>query len=452
MTAPDAAPALAPVAEAAPDPTPAAPRRPARWRRWVAILLVIVAALLAPLAITAKWVHDRILDTNGYVDTVAPLANEPVVTDALANRIVTELFAATDLQDRITDALPGPTDVLGPALTGSLKNLATTQTENLLESDTFESLWVQANRVAHEQVVAMFTGKGEAVDQQNDAIVLDLGVVADKVRQRLVDRGVGVLKRVEIPSDTIEVTLFQSDLVPHLQTAFDALDRLSTILPILFVITVVAALAIAPRRRRYVVGLGLGVAAMSALLSVGIDLGRRATVAQAGQASLNVDATKVVYDTLVVALRDWSWYAIVLGLFVAVVALVSSPGWIGRVAEWLRGSSPEVPPVAQWVRQYRALLSAGIAAAGLVVLVIWPTPTFLVFAVTVLIVAVLIATVVALARMQPRPPAAALEPAEPAAPAADAPAADAEPAAVAAEAPSGAGEAAGPAEAVDEGG
>ena len=305
------------------------------------------------------------------------------------------------------------------------------------------------------------TGEGEAVDQQDDAIVLDLGVVADQVRQRLVDRGVGVLERVKIPSDTIEVTLFESDLVPQLQTAFDALDTLSSVLPVVFVLTVVAAIAIAPRRRRYVVALGLGVAATSALLSVGIDLGRRETVDQAGQASLNVDATKEVYDTLVVALRDWTWYAIVLGLFVAVVALISSPGWIGRLAEWLRGSSPDVPPVAVWSRRHRGALAAGVAAAGLVVLVIWPTPTFLVFAIVVVVVALAIATVVALSRMQPRPDAmdevapAATEPARVGAPPGPAEATAAEstaPPATAESAPSAGGEAAGPPEAVDEGG
>jgi len=413
-------------AHAAPEDAPAPAHHPARWRRWVAIVLVVVAALLAPLAVTAKWVHDRIIDTDGYVDTVAPLASNEVVTDALANRIVTELFAATDLEERITDALPGPTDVLGPALTGSLRGVALNQTERLLESTAFEQLWTRANRIAHEQVVAMFTGQGEAVDQRNDAIVLDLGLVADRVRERLVDRGVGVLKRVEIPSDTIEVTLLESDLVPKLQTGFDALDTLSSVLPILFVVTVVAAIAIAPRRRRYVVALGLGVAATTALLAVGIDLGRRVTVDQAGQASLDANATKEVYDTLVVALRDWSWYVIVLGLFVAVVALVSSPGWIGRVAERLRGSSRDVPPAALWARQHRAALSAGIAAAGLVILVIWPSPTFLLFAVVVVVVAIAIATVVALSRMQPRPAPT--------------------------DAPSAGGEAAAAAEAVDEGG
>ena len=67
-----------------------------------------------------------------------------------------------------------------------------------------------------------------------------------------------------------------------------------------------------------------------------------------------------------VALRDWSWYVIVLGLFVAVVALVSSPGWIGRLAERLRGlvargaAGRDVGPCSTV-----APLVAGIAGLGL---------------------------------------------------------------------------------------
>jgi len=376
--------------------------RPKRWRRIVAVLLVVLAAFLAPLTVTAVWLHDRILSTDGYVETVTPLVNDPAVTDALANRIVTELFAATDLEKRVTSALPGPVDVLGHALTGSLRNLATATTERFLESDAFERLWIRANTVAHEQIVAMFSGKGKAVSQHDDAIVLDLGVVADAVRDKLVDRGVGVLKRVPIPEGSIEITLLQSDLIPQLQTTFRVLDDLATVLPILFVVIVVAAIGVAPRRRRIVVGLGFGVAASTALLTVGVDLGRRVTVDQADQASLNTDATKAVYDALVVALRDWSSYVIAVSLLVAVAALVSSPGWIGRIAERLRGSSPDVPPVAVWVREHRGVLWGAVVGLALVVLVVWPTPTLPVVAVVVLLAAIALAAITALARMKAR--------------------------------------------------
>lgn len=395
---------VAPSPEPSPEVTAGAARRTPRWRRVVSVILVVLAAILAPLTVTAVWLKDRILSTDGYVSTVTPLVDDPAVTDALANRIVTELFAATDLEDRVTSALPGPTQVLGPALTGSLRNLATSTTERFLESDAFETLWVRANTVAHDQIVALFSGRGKdkALTQQGDAIVLDLGAVADSVRDQLVDEGVGVLKRVPIPEGSIEVTLLKSDLIPQLQSVFNLLDDLAVVLPILFLVTVVAAIAVAPRRRRVVVSLGFAVAAATALLSVGVDLGGRITIDQADQASLDTDATKAVYDTLVNALRDWSWLVIAVAVLVAVVALVSSPGWIGRIAERLRGSSPDVPPVAVWARTHRGALWSGVVGLALVVLVVWPAPTLLVLAIVVVLAAIAVALVTALSRMQPR--------------------------------------------------
>jgi hypothetical protein len=141
------------------------------------------------------------------------------------------------------------------------------------------------------------------------------------------------------------------------------------------------------------------------LLSVGIDLARRVTVDEASSASLNTEATKAVFDTLVVALRDWCWYAIAVSLFTAIVALVASPGWIGRLAERWRGSSADVPPVAAWVHAHLVVVWAAILGVGLVVLVVWPTPTLLVVGLVVLITALALAVVTALAGMRARAPA-----------------------------------------------
>ena len=52
-----------------------APSRSSRHlaRRTIAIVLVVLTALLAPLAVTAVWLHERIMSTDGWVETVAPL-------------------------------------------------------------------------------------------------------------------------------------------------------------------------------------------------------------------------------------------------------------------------------------------------------------------------------------------------------------------------------------------
>ncbi len=401
----DTSPTASPDAPPAATPAPAS-RRKGRWRSVVSAVLVVLTALLAPLSVTAVWLHERILDANGYVDTVAPLAQNRVVTDALAVRVVEELFQATDLERRVADALPGPVDVLGPALTSSLRGLATDQAQQFLQSDTFSDLWIRANRIAHKEVTRLFTGRGKSVQQQGDKIVLDLGAVADDVRDQLVKEGVSVLRRVPIPQDTIEVSIFQSDLVTRLQSTFALLDRLVVVLPILFVLSLAGAILTSRRRRTVIVVVGVAVAATTALLAAGIDAGERITVDQVGPSAIDPAAVGQVYDTLVSALRDWSSYLIATALLVAVVALVADPNWIGRVAVRVRGDGAEVPAGIAWIRANRAVLLGAITAVGVLVLVAWPAPTLLVLALVVLVTAVVLATVVALARLAPAPAAA----------------------------------------------
>src|SRR4051812_42158444 len=79
------------------SPPPRGPRA-GRWRPFAATALIVVAALLAPLSIVASWAHDEVADTDRYVASVAPLASDPAVQDAVINRITTEIFNRVDVQ------------------------------------------------------------------------------------------------------------------------------------------------------------------------------------------------------------------------------------------------------------------------------------------------------------------------------------------------------------------
>ncbi|WP_194896383.1 hypothetical protein [Catenulispora pinisilvae] len=54
-----------------------------RIRSIASALLLALAALLAPLAVASVWMADEIGDTDRYVATVAPLATDPAVQNAV---------------------------------------------------------------------------------------------------------------------------------------------------------------------------------------------------------------------------------------------------------------------------------------------------------------------------------------------------------------------------------
>ena len=47
-------------------------------------MLLVVAALLFPIALTAFWAQKTLVDTQRYVETVAPLAHDAAVQDYVA--------------------------------------------------------------------------------------------------------------------------------------------------------------------------------------------------------------------------------------------------------------------------------------------------------------------------------------------------------------------------------
>ena len=74
------------------------------WRPVVAGLLVTLAALLAPLSVLATWANGQIGETDRYLETVAPLASDPDIQEAIAFRIEEVIFSYLD-PDAVTEEL-----------------------------------------------------------------------------------------------------------------------------------------------------------------------------------------------------------------------------------------------------------------------------------------------------------------------------------------------------------
>ena len=79
-----------------------------RWRTIVAVLLIVLGCVLAPLAGVAVWARNQVTNTDRYVRTVAPLASVPAIQAAMADLITAQIFTYLDvrgLTDQAVDAL-----------------------------------------------------------------------------------------------------------------------------------------------------------------------------------------------------------------------------------------------------------------------------------------------------------------------------------------------------------
>ncbi|MGW2029420.1 hypothetical protein [Streptomyces argyrophylli] len=392
----------------------AARLRHRRLRRLGASVLLVLTLVLAPLAVVAVWVHDTVADTDRYVQTVAPLASEPAVQNALVNRLTDRVVSQVDVQ-AVTDSLskvladkgapPRVVDAAGE-LTGPLRSALRTvvhrTVHRVVTSDVFAQAWVAGNRRAQSAVVGMLTGEGQGALRANgDTVQLDIGVVIDQVQKRLVDAG---FKHASaIPRIDRSITLFHTEKLRKAQNAMRLLDILGVWVPVLALAAAVAAVWTAPGHRVMLLVTALGMGAMMAVLLVALAVVRRVYLDSVPPAALPPDAAATIFDTFVRFLRDSVRTLLVVSLITAVAAWLYGPSRPARAARsaarkgttaagrQLGGAGVRTGHFGQWLAAHRPWTTGVTIGAGVLALVLWNHPTVGAVALVLLLVVVVLA-------------------------------------------------------------
>jgi hypothetical protein len=401
------------------------------WRTSLAVLLIVVACVLAPLSVVAVWTKNQVTNTDRYVRTMAPLASDPAIQNALANRITARIFASVDvkaLTDQAIDVLAK--QGLPPARVAQLRSLeepvangvesfTRSQVGKITSSAAFATAWVQVNRIAHDALVKAMTGKGGgAVTIKNDTVTLDLGPLIHTVKQQLTASGFDLAAK--IPETNATLVLYESPAITKAQSGFNLLNQVGIWLPIIVLALIALGVYVAKGHRRALLGASLGVAAGMIVLALGLAI-FRSVYLNALPANVSHDAAAVTYDTLVRYLRLGLRAVLVLALVVAIAAFLTGPSvtavrtrdGLTRGIAWLRGRGESVGlrtgPVGSWVYAHKQLLRiAAVAVAGLA-LVFWGQPTGKV----IILLAVLLVIVLGLIELLGRPPEPAVGAAAP---------------------------------------
>ncbi len=321
------------------------------WRTVLASLLIVLACVLAPLSAVAVWTKNQVTNTDRYLRTMAPLASEPAIQRALADRITAKIFATIDvkgLTDQAVDALAK--QGLPPNVVAQLRSLEVpvangvqsfthSEIAKITSSAAFATAWVQANRFAHDALVKALTGKGGgAVTIQNDTVTLNLGPLIHTVKQQLTASGFSLAAK--IPETNATFVLFQSSAITKAQSGFNLLNTLGIWLPIIVLALIALGVYVAKSHRRALVGACLGVGAGMIVLALGLAIFRSAYLS-ALPPNVSHDAAAVAYDTLVRFLRLGLRAVLVLALVIALGAFLTGPSVTAvRTREaWYGGSA-----------------------------------------------------------------------------------------------------------------
>jgi hypothetical protein len=327
-----------------------APRRPAgRPRRMVAAALVVLTVIVFTVAVVGVWARRNALNTDRWVTTVGPIAEDPAVQQALGRWITTEVMGVIDAEALFESVLPERGQILAAPLTGALQGFVNDQVDSFLASDTFERLWVQINRRAHARVVDVLEGDlPPALQVEGDDVVLNVIPVLNEVLARIGQASPEIFGRtVDIPTVTVDeipeaaiekiedalgrdlpadfgqFTVFDAQRLSEVQDAFTLFNRLVVLAVIFALVLVAITLWVSPSRRRTLLQLMVGIA-------LGIVLVRRLGMRVEDDVvdlvrPENREAAGVIVGAFVSSLLDATAWILGIALAIAAIAAVTGP-------------------------------------------------------------------------------------------------------------------------------
>ena len=340
-------------------------------RRVSVAVLIVLVAVLVPVTATITWVRHTVLNTNGYLATVAPLASNPAVTDAVARTATDQLFTALNPQPIVADALPPKAAFLAGPITNGVENFVRGQAENALASPAFQQIWTTANRVAHDALLKVLNGQAAALQTTDGQVVLNLVPLLNNVLAAVQVRASDIvgkdvtLPRItgnELPSVACEkisaalnrplpktcgqIPLFPADKLNQAQHAVRVFKHLVVALLIVTPLLAALALWLSRRRRRTLMQMTVGV-------MLGMVIVRRAviwlenTVVATGKPE-NKDARSAIMQQVLHGFFDVSLWVLWVAFAVLVVAAVTGPyRWAVVVRGWSRDLGSNV---VAWTR------------------------------------------------------------------------------------------------------
>jgi hypothetical protein len=312
------------------------------WRNFLVWFLIILASFLALAGTLSTWVATTTLNTNTFVNTVAPLVKNDAVAKAVSDQAVTKLFATYDVEGKIKSGLtqletavkqaapkaPIPDvdlSVIAGPISSGLQTAAKTISLKLLQSDAFYKVWQETIRLAHTAMVNIVEGKkNAAVTSQGNTVVLNLSPLLTQIKDKLAAAGLGFLNKVQVPADFGQIKLFTADQLGAVKGAVNLLRLVSWLLPLLALIFYIIAVLIAINRRTALMGAAIALAITMLIVLIVLKVAHTQLFNQMKQAEVQA-AANVVWGSVLAGLYQAVRGLLALGIVVAIGAAIAGP-------------------------------------------------------------------------------------------------------------------------------
>jgi len=329
-----------------------------RTRRIAAKVLLVLGCLLAVLANITVWLRLTALDTDRFVSTLEPLANDAQLDAGLAERLTDRIAERVDIEQRVENALPNDNPLVVATVTRLARTLVEDAIERVLRSDAFKTVWSDALRVSHERAL-------DVIEGADGSIALKLTDALERADKALEKRGLDLFDQKTV-EDIDSIVVARSEQIQDVRKGVDLLRKLAVVLPIAAVVVLAAAVLLALDRRHMLALVGIGVAVSMVLTGIALRITRR-YVFDRIEIDVRRRAAEDVWSALAQPLFRQTAVIVILGLVLAAGAWLAGPS--ARTVKERGG------PVLTALHDHLRPVQVAIAVVGVVALMVLPTLT-----------------------------------------------------------------------------
>ena len=320
--------------------TPKSGRVSRLFSQLLSALLIVVAAVLAPVSIAASWAVTELTDAQSFVETFGPLVDEPAVQDAVIRETEAAISEALNVEALTDDLFDGieslgvppkaaaALDLLRDPAAAGVASAIDRVVERVVRSDAFSTVWNEALTRTHRQLTLSLEGDPDAVieigaDPQGD-IGVQLGPIVDRVKAALVADGFALAER--IPSIDRTIVIADTSQAAGVQTIYTLVVAVGPWLPAIALVAAAGGVLLARNRRRAVITAAIAVAATASALGVALTITRPLLRRAARADGFSGDALEAVFDHATAGLIALVSSVVVIGVASALAVWLGGPG------------------------------------------------------------------------------------------------------------------------------
>ncbi|MEO7018111.1 MAG: hypothetical protein ABI130_08090 [Leifsonia sp.] len=375
------------------------PGRHGRGWGWtlLAVVLIVVGTVLAPLAVVASWAKVQLTETDTFVATYSPLANDPAVQSFVTDKTMEVIAQKIDIPKITSQVVDGIISLgTGPVATRALQSLKAPAAQGItslvrstvsdfVRSAAFAQVWKEALRATHTQFTATMRGDPKAAIAigSDGSVGVQLAPIIQRVKEQLIAKGITFASKIPVVHRTI--TVAQTSSLPTIQLFYGFAIGAGAWLPWVALVFLAAGVIVARRRALALVWASLALALAMLLTVAAFKIGQLIFVGSVSPSLIPAPVAVTIFETLSTAMRDTGVAVLVLAVVVALVAWYSGPftaprrlrrffgSGVVRVRNAAERHGISTAGAGLWLYRLRALLRWVVAAiAAAIVLFVRP--------------------------------------------------------------------------------